>query len=120
MAIGDIKRGRDAIADDEPLDPAVERVRAKLARLMVIGVGTLLLGLVAVFVAVIYRASAEPSTGPSQSEIGLLPGATIRSTDLSENGILVTIDLPDGSVDLVVLDPATGALRGRTTFRPSP
>ena len=107
--------------DEEPLDPAVERIRVKLSRLMVFAVGTLLIGLIAVFVAVIYRSTAEPSRGTTapQAEIKLLPSASVRSTAIGEAGILVTIDLPDGSVDLVVLDPASGAVRGRTTLRPT-
>ena len=107
--------------DDEPLDPAVERIRARLSRLMLLGVGTLLLGLVAVFVAVIYRSQANGSSSAAvaQAEVRLLPGAIVRSTAIAENGVLVTIDLPDGSVDLVVLDPRSGALRGRTTLRPA-
>ena len=107
--------------DEEPLDPAVERIRARLSRLVLLGVGTLLLGLVAVFIAVIYRSQGGGSSAApaQQAEVRLLPGAVVRSTAIAENGVLVTIDLPDGSVDLVVLDPLSGALRGRTTLRPA-
>lgn len=104
---------------DEVLDPAVERIRVKLMRLMLLAVGTLLLGLIAVFAAFLYRSTESPSSAAGEAEIKLLPGASVRSTALSESGILVTIDLPDGSVDLVVLDSRNGELRSRTRLVPA-
>ena len=111
-------RAGDALAG-EPLDPAVENIRRKLARLVLLGVGTLLIGLVAVFAAVLYRWNAEPSTAAGNATLQLLPGATVRSATLSDGGLLLTIDLPDGAVDLVVLDPLTGGVRSQVTIQPA-
>ena len=106
--------------EDEPLDPAVERVRVKLARLMVVSIGTLLVGVLAVLGAVIYRGSDDGSTpvGTGSRDISLVPGATLRGADLSPNGLLLTIDLPDGTTELVVLDPASAATRLRVRLAP--
>lgn len=50
------------------LDPAVERVRRKLMRLMIVSVSITLLLVIAVFVAVIYKATRTPDT-PATAEI---------------------------------------------------
>lgn len=95
---------------DEPLDPAIERVRAKLARLVLVAMGTLILGVGAVLAAVIYRATSDGSTELSSGEatIQLLPGAEIVSTDLSGDRVLLHIRLPDGTSEVVVVDGVTG------------
>ena len=110
----------DPRGEDEPLDPAVERVRRKLARLMLVSIGTLLIGVLAVLGAVIYRASGDGSTPPAngQGTIALVPGATVRSSSLAPNGLLVEIALPDGATELVVLDPVSGAPRLRVRLAP--
>lgn len=99
-------------ADDEALDPAVERLRVKLSRLMLVSVGTLLIGVVAVLVAVIYRSTRDEApavSGTVQRDIELVPGATVRSASLAAGGVLVEIERADGAVDVVVFDRTTGA-----------
>lgn len=106
-----------AKGDDEPLDPAVERVRIKLARLMALGIGTLLIGVVAVFGAVIYRSAGEGSTpAGGEARFELVPGATLEGASLGDGGLLMRIAMPDGTTQLVVLDAATGAARLRVTL----
>jgi hypothetical protein len=57
------ERPPQQIDPDEPLDPAVEKVRAKLMRFVVINLGILFLALMAVVGALVYRAvSTEPSS----------------------------------------------------------
>lgn len=111
-----IPRGTPA-RDDAPLDPAIERVRVKLARLMAVGIGTLLLGVVAVVAGVLYKAGQEPSTpaGTGEARVPLIAGASLADAALAPNGLLLRIAMPDGSVQLVVLDPATGAPRLRVS-----
>ena len=99
-------------ADDEALDPAVERLRVKLSRLMLVSVGTLLIGVLAVLVAVIYRSTRDEAPAPSgtvQRDVELVPGAVLRSATLAANGLLVEIERADGGVDVVVFDRTTGA-----------
>lgn len=103
---------------DEPLDPAIERVRVKLARLMVVGIGTLLVGVVAVFGAVIYRSMGDGSTGSvarGDIRLPLVSGARLDAASLAPNGLLLRIAMPDGSTQLLVLDPATGEPRLRVS-----
>ena len=43
--------------DDAPLDPAAERLRRKLVRLLLVSGGIMMLGLIAVFAAIVYKLS---------------------------------------------------------------
>ncbi|UXN06394.1 hypothetical protein [Bartonella sp. HY761] len=51
--------------DPNRLDPAVERVRRKLMRLMIVSVTITLLLVIAVFIAVIYKATRTPDNAPT-------------------------------------------------------
>jgi hypothetical protein len=51
-------------AEEKPLDPAVARVQARLQRLMLIAGSTLGLGILAVFLAIIYRITAADDKTP--------------------------------------------------------
>lgn len=102
---------------DAPLDPAIERVRARLARLMLLGIGTLLLGVLAIVIVAFYRGGGEPSTvGGGDVTLPVLPGATLEDASLAPNGLLLRFAMPDGTTQLVVLDPASGAPRLRVTL----
>ena len=96
--------------EDEPLDPAIERVRVKLARLVLIAMGTLVLGVVAVLAAVIYRASGDGSSAlpGGTATIQLVPGARLVASSVSGDRILLQLALPDGSSEVVLVDAATG------------
>ena len=50
--------------EEKPLDPAVARVQAKLQRLMLIAGLTLGIGILAVFLAIIYRITAADDKTP--------------------------------------------------------
>lgn len=73
------ERPPQQIDPDEPLDPAVEKVRAKLMRFVVINLGILFLALMAVVGALVYRAvSTEPSAEEMPAGLPLPPeGSTI-------------------------------------------
>lgn len=108
----------DATDGEEPLDPEIERIRAKLSRLMVMGIGTLLIGVIAVFGAVIYRSMSSGSTvevGRGEMTLPLIEGARLDDASLAPNGLLLRIAMPDGATQLVVLDPTTGEPRLRVT-----
>ena len=109
----------DRIDEDEPLDPAVERVRRKLARLMLVSVGTLGLGVIGILAAVIWRSSEPPAVGDVDQTIGLLPGATVRNTALDGDRVAVTIDLADGTTEVITFDLRSGGVVGRLRFEPT-
>ena len=85
-----IERTPQDFNQDEPLDPAVERVRAKLMRFAVINLGILFLALMAVVGALVYRAVSTESA-PHEVSSGTLPlppeGSIITGIKLAEKEI---------------------------------
>ncbi len=120
--------------DDEqekPLDPAVERVRRKLVRFVAINLGLLFLALMAVVVAIVYRASRVEEPVPAavselprpadgtvlEGEIALPRGARIVSHALSGGVISLQLELPDGGRSILLYDTTRGAPVGRFAVR---
>jgi hypothetical protein len=118
-------------AQDAPLDPAAERVRRKLARLLMGSLGIMVFGLVAVFAAILYRLNeagdrgdpaaspARPGGAPVTAEVPLPAGGAIVSASLEGDAILVHVALPGGGARLLVVDAASGALLTRLDLRPA-
>ncbi len=120
--------------DDEqekPLDPAVERVRRKLVRFVAINLGLLFLALMAVVVAIVYRASRVEEPAPAaiselprpadgvllEGEIVLPRGARIVSHALSGSVLSLQLQLPDGGRSILLYDTARGEPVGRFAVR---
>jgi hypothetical protein len=113
--------------DDRPLDPAVERVRQRLVRFVAINLGLLFLALMAVVVAIVYRANRLPEPPPEevtelaspgdgtvlQGRIALPPGATVLGHTVSGARLSVLIDLRDGNFQVVVYDMAQDRVIGQ-------
>lgn len=107
------------VADDEadkPLDPAMEKVRRKMVRLLMISLGIMMIGLMAVLYAIVHKMSgsgAKPDAAavaiPAGADeisapITLPKGAQINSVSLSGSRILFDLALPDGGRELAVYD----------------
>lgn len=94
--------------DEPPLDPAVERIRLRLKRLMLVSVATLMIGLVAVIIAVLYKVGPmrdKPALAAAAGETlvdGVLPpGSRLISTAL--DGRTMTLTFEDGGKLRVVI-----------------
>jgi hypothetical protein len=100
--------------DEKPLDPKVEEIRRRMMRLMVISIGIMMIGLMSVLGAIIYKFSQadtedkpprEIATDTNQTiakDIQLPEGATLVSADLDGNNILLTLKLNDGKRQLAI------------------
>lgn len=102
--------------EEQPLDPAMERVRRKMIRLMVISIGIMMIGLMAVLFAIVYKINAPSSRVAEDGvpvEVDLPEGASIVSTDLGEAGILIQLKLSTGETRLVVIDQSNGEIRSQ-------
>ncbi|MEC9343002.1 MAG: hypothetical protein VYD64_04060 [Pseudomonadota bacterium] len=105
--------------EDKPLDPAVERLRRKMVRLMVVSIGIMMVGLMAVLGAIVYKASggggareanvslsARSSGAPAgpgiEGRIELPAGSRIVSSALDGNNILLHVRSTDGEVRLLI------------------
>lgn len=101
----------DLIAEDEPLDPAIERIRARMARLQLVSLGIMFIGLFAVFIAILFKTDEadQISTNPLMGTIALsgeidLPnGAEILETQIDGQSLLLHLDI-NGQAHVWVVD----------------
>jgi hypothetical protein len=119
--------------DEKPLDPAVERVRRRLIRFMVINLGILFIAFAVVLGAIIYKLSFAPKKAAEQvhavrvpngnepitATIPLPAGARLLSSSLSGNRALLTVELGDKSQTLIFYDLEAGRVVGSYTLKPA-
>lgn len=105
---------------EEPLDPAMERIRRKMVLLMLVSGGILFLCFMAVIIAVVYKVSQRPQAVSVATDEGLsvpagtpltataqLPaGFEVRSVSLSGNRVLFYGTASGGS-KILIFDLAT-------------
>ncbi len=99
-----------------PHDPAFEKVRRKMVRLLAISIAVLFVGLIAVLSAVVYRTSdgeGGQRAGGTLPPVAIGAGARIAGVALDGDTALLTVERADGGQDLLLLDLATGAVASR-------
>ncbi|MBZ9796324.1 fimbrial protein [Mesorhizobium sp. ES1-4] len=121
----------DADEDQEkPLDPEIAKVRSRLIRFMAINLGLLLLALMVVIAAIVYKsrkATPEspplagdiqvPAGEPLSGDIVLPVGSRVISQSLSGNRLSVDAELADGGHAIFVYDIAERRMIGRFAIR---
>lgn len=100
---------------DKPLDPAVERVRAKLVRFAVINIGILLLALAIVVAALAWRTASRTGMDGEMVEaaLALPPGAEVLSQSVSPQEIALDVRHAGGAREILVYARRDGRLVGR-------
>jgi uncharacterized protein DUF6476 len=106
---------------DKPLDPAAERLVAKVRRLMAISVLCTGLAVAAVLAVIGYRVfRGEGSAArPADVSVNLPKGAKVVATAVHEDRLVVTTDA-GGVTEIHVFDVRTLQLRGRIRLQPEP
>jgi hypothetical protein len=117
---------------DAPLDPAAERLRRKLVGLLLGSGLIMMLGLIAVFAAIVYKTGllgagdtareAGPAgqvapAPPAEATIDIPPGTRLVGADLDGGAALLTLQTGDGATTLLLVDLATGSVLGRYALR---
>ena len=106
---------------EAPLDPAAERLRRKLVRLLLGSGLIMMLGLIAVFAAIVYKTGllgSDPvrrtptAQATAEATIRVPPGARLVSADLDAAQALLTLDSAEGTT-LLLVDLASGTVVGR-------
>ena len=94
--------------EEKPLDPDVIRVQQKLRRLMMISGLTLGLGLLAVFIAILYRIFTYQSAGAPVPVVegAAIPTVTRAALGLPTDARLVSSSLDAGRIALTFEDGA--------------
>ncbi|WP_237154481.1 hypothetical protein [Oryzibacter oryziterrae] len=110
----------DTDRDEAPLDPTLERVQARLKRMMMIAMGTLGIGVLAVFVAILFRVSkmggpSVPTGEAWKSVIEIATKGDIVATNVSGDQVAVTVVGPEGRV-IEVYNLPTGKLIGKSVL----
>ena len=115
----------DLEEEEQPLDPAVERIRRKMIRLLIVSIGIMVVGLMTVFGAIIYKVNNReapqeqtaatgmsvipvPESANYIGKIDIPDGAKITSSSMSGTQILLHLTLSDGSQKLWLYDVPTG------------
>lgn len=110
--------GNEAI--EKPLDPAMEKVRRKMVRLLVISIGVMMAGLMAVLFTLVHKISDRPvkavATASGEAGFAAIPGkeitgtialpigAQINNQSLSGSRVLMDVTLSDGKRQTIVYD----------------
>lgn len=98
-----------------------------MVRLLFVSGGIMMLGLIAVFAAIVYKlneregggASRLSAASPVEGRIAIPPGQRIVSTSLDGDRALLTLTAPDGATSLLLIDLASGATLGRYAVEPA-
>lgn len=120
--------------EEKPLDPAVENVRRKMIRFMLINLGLLGFALIAVVGALVYKlGTAKPETpavaqpgmtvpndsGAVEAGIALPAGSRVVSQSLSGDRISLYVEGQAGERSLLIYDVAAGRLIARVAITQS-
>ncbi len=109
--------------EEKPLDPEMEKVRRKMVRLLVVSIGVMFLGVMAVLVGVVYKVLEDgeepavanttipvPGDTPLTSTAQLPSGFEIQQVSLDGPRIMFTGRNAVGRFSVYVFDIATGQL----------
>lgn len=117
----------DSDEKEAPLDPAAERLRRKLARLLMVSGGFMMLGFIAVFAALVYRLGGSGEAGqpdtqavvapPLEVQLAIPQGARLVGTDLDGTRALLNLETPAGPM-LMLVEMPSGQILGRYALQP--
>ena len=91
----------------EPLDPEIEAIRKRMIRLLVISSSIMILGLLAVFFAILYKVNEPFNSSVITENVGTLQlpeGSQIINTALDGENILFTVKSKDGKHYVLVYE----------------
>lgn len=91
------------------MSPEAQAIFKRARRSFAISMGILLVGFMAIGVALVYRATRDAPPPATVEAVALPAGAEVISSVMAEGRINVTYSL-DGAVMLVLYDAATGEL----------
>lgn len=109
--------------DEKPLDPVLEKVRRKMIRLLAVSIGIILVALVGVIIAIVYKTKEVskkdaaqsqslrvPSDAPVNATVNLPAGFKVTSTALSGDRILFYGVTASGQPKAYVFDMSTASV----------
>lgn len=108
----------DETGAQPPLDPAFEKIRRKMVRLLALSIAVLFVGLIAVLSAVVYRSSGPTVTALAErgAPIHLPADARILESSLGADAILLRVEA-GGTQEILLVSRATGEVVSRYPIR---
>lgn len=117
--------------EQKPLDPAMENVRRKMMRLQLVSAGVMLIMLMAVLGAIVYKlTSTSDGTEAAQAGVGIIPadapvnaiaalpaGFSVSDVALSGSQVLFYGSLPGTEPRAIVFDIRAGRIVADITVR---
>ena len=99
---------------EKPLDPEVEAVRRRLARLMAVSIGIMMIGLLAVLGAIVYKMSGPSRPAATDvTRIALPAGYHIVDQSMADGRILLRLRSTSGEEMLSIYSVDDFSLLGR-------
>lgn len=94
--------------DEKPLDPAVERIRARMVRLLAVSIGIMFAGLMAVLIAIFYKMSNDAGNRLPEQALILPLDAEILGEALGDGHIMLRFKTANGDETLLLRSLSTG------------
>jgi hypothetical protein len=102
------------IEDEKPLDPAIEAVRKRLARLMVVSIGIMMVGLLAVLGAIVYKAyGTSASIAATEGTLAIPAGMSVIDQSLDGDRIALRLKSADGAETIMLFSLIDGSVAGQ-------
>lgn len=98
----------DDIIDEKPLDPEVERIRARMVRLLAVSISIMFAGLMAVLIAIFYKMSNDAQSRLPEQVISLPAGAEIIGEALGDGNIMLRVREANGMEYLLIRSLQSG------------
>ena len=98
------------LAEEAPLDPAAERVRRKMVRLLAVSMSIMFIGVFAVLAAVIFQIGESGQARFQAGEIAIPSGFVIVESDVSDAALMLRGTDADGAPLVLIYDRRSGAL----------
>jgi hypothetical protein len=105
---------------DKPLDPAVEAVRKRLARLLAVSIGIMMIGLLAVLGAIVYKMSGPSGAAVADGSLSVPAGMTVVDQSLDGDRLALRLRKADGSEVIAIYALSDGRRIGRFILTPVP
>ncbi|MEL6436301.1 MAG: DUF6476 family protein [Pseudomonadota bacterium] len=105
--------------EEKPLDPAVERVRAKMMRLLVVSMTIMFISIFAVLAAVVYRINSDTTDTLIRADLAVPEAFQVLESGLGDGSVYIRGVLATGAMQVLIFNPDTGALVRELTIRHS-
>ncbi|MCR9123508.1 MAG: DUF6476 family protein [Phyllobacteriaceae bacterium] len=104
------------LAEEAPLDPAAERVRRKMVRLLAVSIGIMFIGVFAVLAAIVWQLGEATTPSLTAGDLIVPDGFSVLESDLAADAILLRGTVTDGSQRVLIFDRASGEMTGDFTI----